>query len=108
MMDETKREYICSWRKRRIDARCTHPLYEELVAYLDREEPYHDHYYRYCNTFAALVLNGISFDQKVIRETGDPSVITNFLHDRGFDAASSWGDFRYELKEESGSVDLML
>jgi SAM-dependent methyltransferase len=108
MMDENKRAFIRGWRETYIDSRCGHPLYRAFVEYLDRAAPYNDDYFRYCNTFAAMVSNGLEFEGKRIRETGHASALTWFLREQGHDAAGTEGDLRYVLKAESASIDLVL
>ncbi len=108
LMDDKKRDFICGCRKAYIDPRCDHPLYSAFVDFLDHRERYNDQYYRYCNTFAAMLCNNIGFAGKIIRETGQASPIITFLAERGHDAVGTAGDLRYELKEASGGIDIVM
>ena len=108
MMDDQKIDFICGWRRQNIDSRCQHPIYREFLLYVDRMGAYDDDYYRYCNTFSAMLLNDVDFIGKKIREIGKATRIAQFFRDRGEDADGTEGDPRYEIREPSASVDLMM
>src|SRR6266849_20354 len=108
MMDEEKKAFICACRERYIDTRCSDPIYQKFLEYVDGKNAYDDYYYRYCNTIAAIILNDVQFQNKKIRETGIASRITEFFRDQGEDASGTDGNLRYELKEPSASVDLVM
>ncbi|MEM5882587.1 MAG: methyltransferase domain-containing protein [Candidatus Aenigmatarchaeota archaeon] len=106
--------FIMNYFERKIFPKYKH--YEEFIHFTNylkkREYTYHPHFLRYVNTFGRILEVstdlGIVLKNKVIVETGTPSIILEYLFIMGNECYFTESDLRIKIDAPSQFADIVL